>query len=222
MFSLIKQVFIVLLSFSKSLERDRTECLYLNGKPCMISSTLIDLDPVELKYYPFMISLDKFSGSCNVLSPKTCVPKETKDINVKVFNINKNEAKIMARHISCDCKRKFDSAACNSYQKWSNETCQCECKNYHKCKKDYSWTPSTCICEKSKYSKSIADTSVVECDEIISVMDILSTKMRNTIATNVPINSDDEKVRYCYILHTVLLVIKLLLIITIVCYHYKK
>ena len=100
MFSLIKQVFIVLLSFSKSLERDRTECLYLNGKPCMISSTLIDLDPVELKYYPFMISLDKFSGSCNVLSPKTCVPKETKDINVKVFNINKNEAKIMARHIS--------------------------------------------------------------------------------------------------------------------------
>ena len=63
---------------------------------------------------------------------------------------------------------------------------------------------------------------MVECDEIISVMDILSTKMRNTIATNVPINSDDEKVRYCYILHTVLLVIKLLLIITIVCYHYKK
>ena len=34
--------------------------------------------------------------------------------------------------------------------------------------------PSTCICENSKYLNSIADTSVIECDEII-----------NTIATNV-------------------------------------
>ena len=42
-----------------------------------------------------MISLDKYSESCNVLSPKICVPKETEDINVEVFNMitNKNEAK---------------------------------------------------------------------------------------------------------------------------------
>ena len=56
-------------------------------------------------------------------------------------------------------------------------------------------------------------------------MDILPTKITNTIATNMSINSDDKKVRYkinCYILHTVLLAIILLLIITIVCYHYAK
>ena len=53
---------------------------------------------------------------------------------------------------------------------------QYECKNYHKCSKYYSWNPSTCICENSKYSKSIADISVIECDEIVSVMDIASTK----------------------------------------------
>ena len=31
--------------------------------------------------------------------------KETKDINLKAFNMitNKNEAKAMAKHISCDC-----------------------------------------------------------------------------------------------------------------------
>ena len=63
---------------------------------------------------------------------------------------------------------------------------------------------------------SIAVTSLITRDEIISVMDIVSTKMTNTIATNVSINSDDKKVRYCYILHTVLLVIILLLIITII------
>ena len=55
----------------------------------MVRPTLIDLNPVELKYYPFMISLNKYTGSCNVLSPKICVLKETKDINVKAFNMIK-------------------------------------------------------------------------------------------------------------------------------------
>ena len=50
----------------------------------MVRPTVIDLNPVELKY-PFMISLDKCTGSCIVLSPKICGPKETKYINVKAF-----------------------------------------------------------------------------------------------------------------------------------------
>ena len=33
---------------------------------------------------------------------------------------NKNEAKTMVRHISCDCKCKFNSATCNLSQKWNN------------------------------------------------------------------------------------------------------
>ena len=206
---------------------DRTKYLSLNDELCMISPTLIDLNPVELKYYPFMISLDKCSGSCNVLSPKKCVPKETKDINVKVFNMitNKNEAKEMTKHISCDCKCKFNSTPCNLNQKWNNRTCQCECKNYRKCKKNCSWNPSTCIYENDKYSKIIIDDSKIVCDEIISVKDIVSTKRTNTIATNVSINPDGKKVRHkidCFILHAVLLVIILLLILTIICYHYGK
>ena len=54
MFSLIKQVFIVLLSFSESLARDRTKCLFLDDEPCMYRPTVIDMNPVELKYYPFI------------------------------------------------------------------------------------------------------------------------------------------------------------------------
>ena len=61
--------------------------------------------------------------------------KETKGVNVKAFNmINKNEAKALAEHISYDCKCKLNSTTCNSKQKWNNKTCQCECKNYCKCK----------------------------------------------------------------------------------------
>ena len=78
MFTLIKQVFIALLSFSISLARDRTKCLFLNDEPCMVRPTLVDLNHIELKYYPLMISLDKCTGSCNVLSPKICVPKKQK------------------------------------------------------------------------------------------------------------------------------------------------
>ena len=91
-------------------------------------------------------------------------------------------------------------------------------------KKNYNCHPSTCICENSKYLKSIADNSVIKCDEIISAMDIESIKMTNTIRTNASINCHSEKVR-CkidYILHTVLLAIVLLLIIAIISYHYAK
>ena len=71
----------------------------------MVRPNLINLNHVELKCYPFMISLEKCTGSCNVLSPKICVSKETKDINVKAFNMitNKNKAKAMTKHISCNC-----------------------------------------------------------------------------------------------------------------------
>ena len=128
MFSIIKQVFIVLLSLSESSARNRTKCLFLNDEQCVVRPTLIYMNPVELKCYPFMISLNKCTGSCNVLSPIRCFPKETKEINVRKFNmiINKTEVKAMTGHISCDCKCKFNSTICNPNQKWNNKTCQCE------------------------------------------------------------------------------------------------
>ena len=52
-----------------------------------------------------------------------------------------------------------------------------------------SWSPNTCICENSKYVKIISDDSKIVCDEIISVMDIVSGKMTNSIATNVTATS---------------------------------
>ena len=86
MFSL----FIELLGLSSSLARvakvpDQT-IFFLNDEPCMFRYTIIYLNPVELKYYLFMISLNKCAGSCNALSPK--------EINVKAFNIKKIKMKL--------------------------------------------------------------------------------------------------------------------------------
>ena len=69
----------------------------------MARSSLIDLNPVELNYYTFMISLDKRSGSYNAvdeLSAKICASSKTKDLNVKVFDmiIRICEAKTFVKH----------------------------------------------------------------------------------------------------------------------------
>ena len=56
---------IRLLSFSESLA---TKCMSSNSEQCITRPVLIDLNPVELNYYSFMISLDKCNGSCNALT----------------------------------------------------------------------------------------------------------------------------------------------------------
>ena len=211
------------MSFSGSLE---TKCVSLINEPGMTRPNLVDLNHIELNNYPFMVSLDGCSGSCNAvddLSTNACVTSKTKDINYKAFHMitRRNEAKTLAKHISCDCKCKFNTATCNSTQKWNNDKCHCECKKYRACKKDYSWNPR-CL-------KSVVETSVIVRDEVMNVPASLSTIVTNTISTNVTstlsINFDDKKVRYkmnCYILHTFFLVIILLFIIDIICYHYTE
>ena len=100
MFKLIKQVFIALLSSSRSLtsmaniSNFRT-CISLNNQSCMTApcmKILIDLNPEEynqgLRYYPFMVNLDRCGRSCNKFdysSCRTCVPNKTE--NVKIIYI---------------------------------------------------------------------------------------------------------------------------------------
>ena len=51
----------------------------------MVRPTLVYMNLVELKYYPFMISLNKCAGSCNALPSKMCASKETTDINFGIL-----------------------------------------------------------------------------------------------------------------------------------------
>ena len=61
----------------------------------MVRPTVIDLNPVELKYY---LLVKKCSGNCNYgndLSMRICVSSKTKYISVKEFNMitERNKAK---------------------------------------------------------------------------------------------------------------------------------
>ena len=98
-------------------------------------------------------------------------------------------------------------------------------KKNRNCKKNKSWNPSICICENSKYLKCVADTSLISCDEIVSVVNIVSTKNANTMALNIKNNCHSKKERCtfdCYILHTVLLATISLLKIIIISSCYAK
>ena len=101
MFGLIKKIFIGLLTGVVSASRF-TKCVSLSNQKCMLQPTLINLHPneysQEFHFYPFAVKLDRYVGSCNTLndlSNKVCVPNETEDLNLSVFNINTgiNESK---------------------------------------------------------------------------------------------------------------------------------
>ena len=123
---------VELLSFTGNLAN---KCRSFNNEPCMIRRTLIDLSPIRLNYFPFMISLDKCNGSCKAVndwSTKICAPSETKDANVKSCDriTRISEFKTLVNHISCNSKCEFDSTTCNSNQEWNNNKFQCECIKY--------------------------------------------------------------------------------------------
>ena len=72
----------------------------LNNKPYMVRPTLIDLSHVEIKYYPFSISLEWCNRRCNSVNDlplRICLPSKTKGVNVKVFSMitNRNESKTL-------------------------------------------------------------------------------------------------------------------------------
>ena len=67
------------------------KCVSLSNQKCKIQPTLIKLCPNKnLRYYPFVVKLDKSVGNCNTLndfSNKVYVPSKTKDLNIHVLNM---------------------------------------------------------------------------------------------------------------------------------------
>ena len=134
-------MFFVLLDFSWSLAslvitHNHTKCISLNNQQYMTQPILINLHPIAytkgLCYYLSAVNLDRYienHDTLNYLYNRVCVPN-----NFSVFNMimGKNECRILTKHISYECKCKFNSDKCKSNQKWNNDKCRCECKNPEK------------------------------------------------------------------------------------------
>ena len=96
---------------------NHTKCVLLSNQKCITQPTLINLHPneysLEFHYYPFLVKLDGYVGSCNTLndlSNKVCVSNETEDLNLSMFNMitGITESKTLTKHISWECKCRFD------------------------------------------------------------------------------------------------------------------
>ena len=116
MFRLITKVFIGLLTGLVN-GSNHAKYISLSNQKCMAQPTLINLHPnkysQEFHYYPFAVKLDRCIGSCNTLNDlfnKVCIPNKTEDLNLSVFNMTTgiNKSKTLTKHISCECKWKFD------------------------------------------------------------------------------------------------------------------
>ena len=154
---------------------NHTKYVSLSNQKCMTQSTLINLHPneysQEFRYNPFVVKLDRCVGSCDTLKGfsnknNKNFPNKTEDLNLSIFNmiIGLNESKTLTKHISCQCKCKFDGRKCYSDQWWNNDKCRCECNKHHVCDKNYVWNPAICSCENGKYLACIMDDSAIICE----------------------------------------------------------
>ena len=83
----------------------------------MTQPTFINFHPTEYSqkfhYYLFAVKLDKCVANCNTLnglSNKMYVPNKTKELNLSVLShiTGINKLKTLTKHISCECKCRFD------------------------------------------------------------------------------------------------------------------
>ena len=157
-----------------------------------------------------------------------------------MFNIitGINESKILTKHITCECKCKFDGRKCNSDQWCNNNKCRCECKKRHVSEKNYVLNPAACSCENGKYLASVLDDSAIMCDEIIyadvdaEAKSNDKAKLNNKAKSNeeetktIPRNFNEKKVtcktqKFYILLAFLLITIALLIAVSICCYLIK-
>ena len=86
-----------------------------------------------------------------------------------------SDAKMLVKHVSYDCKCKFENTACNSDQNKIMKSANVSAKSYGMYKNNYNWNPSICICENGRYLKHIADTLVIVNNEFMNAVDSVDT-----------------------------------------------
>ena len=140
------------------------ECVSVINQKCMPRPKILDVNEGigEALFYPYIVLVNKCSGSCNTLDnrmSKICVPKIVKNVNTQVYNflMRLNETRSVLWHESCKCVCKLNSSVCNNKQIWNHDTCRYDCNEDFagiiNCAEGYMWNPSTCECQCDKWCK---------------------------------------------------------------------
>ena len=107
----------------------------INNQECKIRPEIKNINSNEPLFYPYSIKVNKCSSSCNNINDpysKLFIPDFVKNINVKVFipMSRTNETRHIKWHETCKCKCRLDASVCNNKQRWNNDNCRCELKNW--------------------------------------------------------------------------------------------
>ena len=182
------------------------ECVSVNNQEYKARPKVIDVNSNEPVLYPYSIKVNKCSGGYNDINDPyviLCVPDIIKNINVKVFNLMSriNETRHIIWHETCECVCRLTASVCYNKQRWNEDKCRCECKEYLTdkgiCDKGFIWDPNKCKCECDKLCgigenidytswvcrNSIADKSVEECTNVIDSNNIYNETL-DTISSD--------------------------------------
>ena len=93
------------------------KCVSVNNQQYIVRPTLINLNPDELHYYPFIVSIDRFNGSFNSVNypfHRIWVPKDRGHQSESIYMVKGiNKLTTLAKDTSCDCRCKFDGRKCS-------------------------------------------------------------------------------------------------------------
>ena len=183
------------------------ECVSMKNQEFKTRPKIIDVNSNQPVFYPYSITVNKCSGSCNNINDpyaKLCVPDIPKNINVKVFNLMSriNETRNVILHETCKCVCRLTSSVCNSRQICDKGKCRCEYRedliDKGICDNGYIWNQSTCECECDKSCgigeyldykncvcrNSMVDELVEECTKVVDEDEIYNETLNK-------ISSDD-------------------------------
>ena len=117
-----------------------------------------------------------------------------------------NETRHTEWHKTCKCKCRLDASVFNNKQRWNEDKCRWECKEFiykEICNKGFIWNPSNCECEcdkssdvgeyldykKFKCRKRLINKLVEECSENTDGNKMLYNETLDVISLNaIPLN----------------------------------
>ena len=175
----------------------------MKNQECKTRTKIIDINNDESMFHPFIIKVNKCSGSCNNINnpyAKLCVPDIMKNINVGVINLMSriNKTRHIIWHETCKCICRLSASVCNNRQTWNEDKWRCECKGLIDkgiCDKGFIWNPSNCECEcecgigeyldykNCVCRKFIDDKLVKQCTKIVDKNKIYNYTL-NTTSSN--------------------------------------
>ena len=89
MFGFVKRVFFVGLTIlSSSTSVNLLSCISMNNKECKLRPHVVNVNSIELVFFPSSIKTNKCSGSCNNINhpyAKISVSDVVKNLNIKVL-----------------------------------------------------------------------------------------------------------------------------------------